>query len=91
MEKKVILVKRKFVKPKEKKEERPSKAFVDRMGNKYMITRYQEVIYMKLCLFHDWIREEFIEKKINSSGVEVYVYRCRCTKCGKEAIREYII
>ena len=40
MEKKVILVKRKFVKPKEKKEERPSKAFVDRMGNKYMITRY---------------------------------------------------
>lgn len=46
---------------------------------------------MKLCLFHDWLREELLEIKMNNSGYYVYVYICRCSKCGKVKTKEFII
>ena len=46
---------------------------------------------MKLCIFHDWVKEELIEEKKNNSGFIVYVYICRCSKCGKVKIKEFLI
>lgn len=45
---------------------------------------------MKFCIFHDWVKEEFIETKVNSFGILIDVYLCKCTKCGKTKIMSFL-